>query len=377
MNRMPSYRVLVVDDNHEIRRMVTASIKTLSQDIDVLDVPSAEEALLISSTLALDLVVLDFRLPGMNGVELVARLRKRKPELKIILVTGVEDTYTRQQVAEAGVAAYFYKPLDIGAFLEAVRKCLWVDQVAPSPPEGIPTIVSTPPESPPPVKKATLPANPRGFHPTLKERLAALKQQVRAASILLIDTSGQILDEAGNPDEIITNPALLPALTQMHYFSQKACYAMPGSFADSLTYFASSRQRLYLASVGASHAMLLLTQVHVEPEKLGLLDRAIHLAVEDLKIILEQLTSETAGGAEAGETTAKELPDQVNVDQETQAQVAQIFSRVAKKGSLEQANDFWEGLNKDDSLTNPGGKDILSYDQARKLGLAPDDDLHS
>ncbi len=73
---MAAYRVLVVEDNHEVGRMVTASIKTLGAEIDVLEVPSAEEALLISSSLPLDLVVLDIRLPGMSGLEMVTKLAK-------------------------------------------------------------------------------------------------------------------------------------------------------------------------------------------------------------------------------------------------------------------------------------------------------------
>ncbi|MFZ0533277.1 MAG: response regulator, partial [Anaerolineales bacterium] len=71
---MAAYRVLVVEDNHEVGRMVTASIKTLGAEIDVLEVPSAEEALLISSSVPLDLVVLDIRLPGMSGLEMVTKL---------------------------------------------------------------------------------------------------------------------------------------------------------------------------------------------------------------------------------------------------------------------------------------------------------------
>src|SRR5512143_636171 len=108
---MATYRVLVVDDNLQVRRMVTASIKTLGAEIDVVDVPSAEEALFISASLPLDLVVLDYRLPGMTGLEMLARLRIRRPETKIILVTGVDDAATRQKVAESGVEAYFYKPI--------------------------------------------------------------------------------------------------------------------------------------------------------------------------------------------------------------------------------------------------------------------------
>src|SRR5512136_2082999 len=121
---MATYRVLVVEDNHEVRRMVTSSIKTLGSEIDVLDVPSAEEALFISASLPLDLVVLDIRLPGMSGLEMVDRLRKRKPESKIILVTGVTDVVTRQQISEAGADAYFFKTIENSQFLEAVKSCL-------------------------------------------------------------------------------------------------------------------------------------------------------------------------------------------------------------------------------------------------------------
>ena len=124
---MAAYRVLVVDDNHEVRRMVTASIKTLDAHIDVLDVPSAEEALFISASLPLDLVVIDFRLPGMSGLEMVSRLRKRRPAAKIILVTGVTDEPTRQQIATAGADAFFFKPIEINNFLDAVKRCLWSD----------------------------------------------------------------------------------------------------------------------------------------------------------------------------------------------------------------------------------------------------------
>src|SRR4030066_1297820 len=141
---MAAYRVLVVEDNHEVRRMITASIKTLDAEIDVLDVPSAEEALFISASLPLDLIVLDFRLPGMSGLEMVARLRKRKPGIKIILVTGVEDDATRQQVMEAGVAAYFFKPIEIAAFLEAVKRALGSDQVGGPSVSGGPRVSGAP-----------------------------------------------------------------------------------------------------------------------------------------------------------------------------------------------------------------------------------------
>ena len=182
---MAVHRVLVVDDNHEIRRMVTASIKTLGSEVDVLDVPSAEEALFISASLSLDLVVLDFRLPGMSGLEMVTWLRKRMPETKIILVTGVEDVTTRQQISEAGVAAYFFKPIEITTFLDAVRHCLWSDLTEVSLPAIRISTSREPSVSGIPGAGETRLVGSKSYEAKLDQRLTALKQQVRATSALL------------------------------------------------------------------------------------------------------------------------------------------------------------------------------------------------
>src|SRR5512135_411436 len=214
---MAAYRVLVVDDNHEVRRMVTASIKTLGAEIDVLDVPSAEEALFISASLPLDLVVLDFRLPGMSGIEMVGRLRKRRPEAKIILVTGVEDATIRRQVTEAGAEAFFFKPIEIGEFLEAVKRCLWAEQ-----PMSVPHPVTLEADATPLSSDVTLTstavttdtsqATSQGFMPTIDERLSSLRQQLRAVCVLLVDDAGKVVEVAGNPSLITSNTAVFSAL---------------------------------------------------------------------------------------------------------------------------------------------------------------------
>jgi CheY-like chemotaxis protein len=164
---MAAYRVLVVEDNHEVRRMVSASIKALDPEIEVLDVPSAEEALLISTSLPLDLVILDIRLPGMSGLEMVTRLLKRRPDTKVIIVTGVEDAFTRQQVSQADVAAYFFKPIEINAFLEAVKRSLW-----PEPAVAVPVSAESVENAPSevPVEAAIISQPEAGTSPEHKKR---------------------------------------------------------------------------------------------------------------------------------------------------------------------------------------------------------------
>ena len=369
---MAVHRVLVVDDNHEIRRMVTASIKTLGADIDVLDVPSAEEALFISSSLPLDLIVLDFRLPGMSGLEMVNWLRKRMPETKIILVTGVEDAATRQQISEAGVAAYFFKPIEIATFLDAARRCLWADTPGAPLPDNI-RMGEEPTDREAHGVSAIQPPIPTKFKSKLDERLIALKGQLRASLVLLVNEMGQVMEVAGNPSQLTSGSVLLPALMEAFRSSRKVSDLLGKDMVESLLYFTIAKQRIYLAPVNTSNALLLVTMGLTEPDKQGMLDRAIHRAVCDLRDILEGKKETESLQPGMVDVEQAELPTEVVVDPDTLASVAEMFSQASKTAGKEEVEGFWEVMGEKSQLDTSSNKDVLSYDQARDMGLAPDD----
>jgi DNA-binding response OmpR family regulator len=371
---MAIYRVLVVEDNPEVRRMVTASIKTLGPEIDVLDVPSAEEALFISASLPLDLVVLDYRLPGMTGLEMVTHLQKRRPEAKIILVTGVEDTTTRKQVAEAGAEAFFYKPIEIDTFLEAVKRSLWSDQ-------GVQNLLLNKQEtaSPLPVTgeistPEVKPSTPQSFRLSVDERLTVLKQQLKAVSALLVDDAGQVLELAGNPSQITTSSMLLKALIDSFKASVQVSQAMGSSTSISMQYFAAHRQCLYVVTAGQNHALFVLTSGYFEPDKLSIINHTLQVAARDIRSILANQAAEEQARQEQSARLQADLPKDVAVDQETLAGVEQLFTRTSKSAAKEKADGFWESLEASDTVEGLHGKDVLSYDQARNLGLAPDEE---
>jgi DNA-binding response OmpR family regulator len=369
---MGPYRVLVVEDNLEVRRMVTASLKTLGEEIEVLDMPSAEEALFIGTSQPLDLVVMDIRLPGMSGLDMLPRLRKRNPETKIILITGVDDVRVRQQVSEAGVDAFFFKPLDISAFLEAVKRCLEFtpEAAGPSPKvkDQAPTNHQLAPETSGvsnvnPSEEAAEDESPS----TLYDRLIELKKQVKAVSVLVVNSAGQIVEEAGSGTDISTGSRLLSALMHAFRASLQVSQAMPKGTNESLQYFAAPRQCIYVAPVGMNHALFVVTSGYFGPDKLGMIYHTIHLAVHDLQIII---TQETADRKEPLHPKL-DLPVEVSVDKETLAKVEDIFSQA---GDREQADGFWESVGESTPAEDASTKEVLSYDQARQLGLAPDDD---
>jgi|GEM_PF-405316 len=369
---MAGYRVLVVEDNHEVRRMVTASIKSLGDEIDVMDVMSAEEALVINASLPLDLMVLDVRLPGMSGLEMVTRMRKRKPGTKIILVTGMMDAAMRQLVSKADVDAYFFKPLEISAFLEAVQRCLVAPaaKTALESPRATGAVNISPPTRPvghpaPLIEQEKSASS--GPLPTLMERLSELKKQVRAVAALLVNDAGQVVEEAGTAAEITTGSALLNALMHAFRSSLQVSHAMARGTSESLQYFVAPRQCIYMTPVGMKHVLLVVTVGYFGPDKLGTIYHAVHLAVRDIQAIIE---NEAASQKETLDAR-NELPAEVTIDKETLAEVENIFSQPTNKVGKKLADDFWESAGENGPLYGSDRKDVLSYEQARNLGLAP------
>ena len=104
---MKRYRVLVVDDQRDVRRVLRAGLESLGSHFQVTDVPSAEEALLVVAIQPVDLLIADVRLPGLSGLELRQRVLVNNPDLKMILITGATDPEIRRQVETAGADARF------------------------------------------------------------------------------------------------------------------------------------------------------------------------------------------------------------------------------------------------------------------------------
>jgi two-component system, NarL family, response regulator len=114
-------RVLCVDD-HRIVREGLEMILSASDDIEVVgSVPSGEEALRFLAASKPDVVLLDLRLPGINGIETTERLHSICPRIRIVILTmhdGDEDIY---RALAAGASTYLLKTVESGRLLETIR----------------------------------------------------------------------------------------------------------------------------------------------------------------------------------------------------------------------------------------------------------------
>jgi DNA-binding response OmpR family regulator len=313
----------------------------------------------------------------MSGLDMLHKLRKRRPETKIILVTGVDDENIRNQVAEADVDAFFYKPIEIAVFLEAVKRCLNFtpettnlshvpDESGQASTISIPALSASDASNANPIEVAV---NPEILS-TLYDRLLELKKQVKAVSVLVVNNASQIVEEAGTATDISTGSRLLSALMHAFRASLQVSQAMAKGTNESLQYFAAPRQCIYVAPIGMNHTLFVVTAGYFGPDKLGMIYHTIHLAVHDLQNIIAR---ETADHKEPIHPK-HDLPAGVTVDKETQASVEGIFSQTSQTPVKEQADGFWETVGDNMPPQEAPNEEVLTYDQARQLGLTPEDD---
>jgi two-component system response regulator AtoC len=112
-------KVLVVDDEPEAVELLVEFLS--SKGYEILTATSGEEALRRVREDRPHLVLLDIRMPKMNGIEVLKRIREIDPEMGIIMVTAVNEEDVGRQALELGAFDYIVKPLD----LKYLERSLW------------------------------------------------------------------------------------------------------------------------------------------------------------------------------------------------------------------------------------------------------------
>jgi DNA-binding NtrC family response regulator len=117
-------KILIIEDEASIRRVLT---KILSEESDSYLVDEAEDGVQglekIKNT-DYDLVLCDIKMPKMDGVELLEAVKKNKPEIPMVMISGHGDMETAIQTMRLGAFDYISKPPDLNRLLNTVRNAL-------------------------------------------------------------------------------------------------------------------------------------------------------------------------------------------------------------------------------------------------------------
>ncbi len=120
-------RILAVDDEPHMRRLLEISLKQAGyQPVLASD---GREALDVIKSQAIDLVVSDLHMPGMNGLELLRTLRETNEHLPFIIVTAQGEIKTAVEAMKLGAADYILRPFDLETLELAITKALSVEKL--------------------------------------------------------------------------------------------------------------------------------------------------------------------------------------------------------------------------------------------------------
>lgn len=342
---MPVPRILLVDDQRDILKLLRSTINTLAHELQIIEAPSGEEALLEASRSKVDLLISDYRLPGITGVELMHKIRIRYPDARVILITGMTDRKARDEILNAGAAAVFDKPISLTDFLDAVERALGLNRtIMPEEGDGQP-----------------------GHHQTLANLLANFRQDTRAQAVYLLSDRGRELACAGSLKDNSMEASLFSALMAIYSAGQKVARYIHQDELNSYHVFTGGDHDLLLVPVNTAYALLVAGNNLAKGENvLGIVSAISALRQEVEKALKSMGVAPVIRDDQEQQAAAK------YVEPLTQTTVTEIETllKSKKKITTDELEAFWNDAAAKQSKipTNP---DVITYDQARQLGLAP------
>jgi CheY-like chemotaxis protein len=283
------------------------------------------------------------------------KAKSQYPDLKVIIITGKEDRNIRRDAAAVGADGFLLKPLDLADFLDIVERCLGVvESIMPAPglaePEG--------------------PDKPKV---SLSEFLTQLRQDLNATSVVLLADSGVVLARAGDFPDTSFEGLIIPALVAVFSTGATLSKLLRAEPPMAFQFFSGPEYDLILTQVGESYALLhVLDSINVQ-KNLSDIVSLLHAGVVDLLEILAEI-GVTLNVEDQPISVEDEYIDEVALAEETPI-IDALFQQGAENLlKPDEVDAFWDSISKNETTNDLSNADVLTYFQALKLGLAPDEE---
>jgi CheY-like chemotaxis protein len=343
-----THRILLVDDHRDVIRLLRSALESLPHEFEILEAPSAEEAFLEISGSKIDLLVLDYLLPGMTGLELFDKFTKRNETAKVIFISGTKDRKARKQLEEADVYAFFEKPVSLTDFLDAVERALEVEL----------TVIPDEDET----------------HKTLASLLAKFRQNMEAQVITLVDDYGEIMAKAGTFPEDTQEEELLESLLGIYRASVKVARHIGQESPLSYHIFPGGELDIMLVPVNKKQALIVAGERLAERQKVLDMTDALMILKSEVAHVLSEMGL-------VDDIPVEELPDLSDIfaiDDIPEEQIEDEVSDEELEALFKQTDigtadlqSFWDEAI-DSHTPAQVDSDKLTYDQAKQLGLTPE-----
>jgi CheY-like chemotaxis protein len=345
--------ILLVDDQRDILRLLHSTLDTLRvKELEIVEAPSGEEALLEIGRRKIDLLVTDYLLPGITGIELMHKMRVRQPDVRVILITGMTDRHARDEMLNAGAVAIFDKPIPLADFLDIVERNLGL----------VRTIFPSETDARSEAKRSRV-----------SDLLANFRQDMKAGAVFLLNDRGLVVARAGDLRDSSLEVSLISALNAIFSAGLKVAKSNRQEGLKQYFVFSGGDNDLILMPVDPSYALLVAGGGIANRETVMETIGAMSAVTEELGKSLRSMgvTAELKPAATPAPAKKKGKTGEMAAAPAAPEMEALLKDAAGNKAKQEEIDAFWDEAASQhaNQTTNP---DVIPYEQARKMGLTPD-----
>jgi two-component system OmpR family response regulator len=117
---MEKFRVLIVDDEDDFREAIIKRLRARKVDVEGAD--SGSKSLEMLANQEFDVIVLDVKMPGMDGIETLREIKLKKPLVEVIMLTGHASVESGIQGMQLGAFDYVMKPVALDDLMDKLRQ---------------------------------------------------------------------------------------------------------------------------------------------------------------------------------------------------------------------------------------------------------------
>lgn len=252
---MNKKRILIVDDDKDILRMLEFGLRKLGPDYEICTAKDIFGAIDEIEDRRFDLILTDYMMPGMTGVDLARAARRMSPEAHVVLMTAYGTNKLRDTTDHLGFDGYLNKPFTMDQVREVIRQVgdqvVPEEEVAPPPPE--------PEESPPEVE----PSGPAGQE-SVEDQLQQLQVNAGARGVLLINSEGSPVQVAGQLDA--AKIEYICALVAANFYSSAELSSLvDNQKVFNASFYEGDAYNLYVCDVNGKFLLAVIFDARLRP----------------------------------------------------------------------------------------------------------------
>jgi YesN/AraC family two-component response regulator len=330
---METKTILIVDDEDSILFVLRNSLLKIGHEYRILTALDGKSALKYFEKYQIDLVITDYRLGGMNGLELIETISNVQPSTRMILITGYGTAEIEAEASRHKVFAYLKKPLDLNVLRQIVKHAF--GDSSPS-----------------------QPGNSTGETQLyLTQLIEQLQREISASFVLFANCEEKVYLTAGESRSFSKDQFTSFLSTSMAIIDKAGELLDDNDTSESWIFRKGHHQNLFASRVDSKHLLVVLTDAaSQESNKYGPPDSMIATTI-DLRNIL----------ADSSNASQKKLFDQ-GFNKAVQSELDKLF--------VDTLDINVPGANPENK--QPTATFSMTYDEALSLGLIlPSDELNN